>query len=140
MFGIDADVARIVSIALALVAAYALTRFMASTSIKAERRAEEERQKLERYRAQRQRALERREEELRAASFERENGKDTTDRETALEKKLAELDAKAARLGVLATRGRQLGSSSTRSEWNPLTGSGSSSGYRPQRRAPPGGG
>ena len=99
----------------------------------------------DRYRDARARALERREEALREASVSsRLLNRDERD-EAAVAKRLAEIDAKAARLGVGARgRGQRLGggtgSSSGRPEWNPLMGGSESRGYRPSRRVPPGGG
>jgi len=109
-----------------------------------ESRAVDERERHELYRAQRARALERAEEELRRAANERATGtaptgdRDARD-EALLAAKLAEIDAKAARLGLKA--GRKLGGSvSSRPEWNPLAGGSEGRGYRPARRTPPGGG
>ena len=99
----------------------------------------------DRYRDARARALERREEALREASVSsRLLNRDERD-EAAVAKRLAEIDAKAARLGVGARgRGQRLGggtgSSSGRPEWNPLMGGSESRGYRPSPRARPGGG
>ncbi len=99
----------------------------------------------DRYRDARARALERREEALREASVSsRLLNRDERD-EAAVAKRLAEIDAKAARLGVGARgRGQRLGggtgSSSGRPEWNPLMGGLESRGYRPSPRARPGGG
>lgn len=101
----------------------------------------------DRHRDARMRALERREEALREASVSspRRLNRDERD-EAAVAKRLAEIDAKAARLGVGARgKGRKLGggtdgSSSGRPEWNPLVGGSASRGYRPSPRARPGGG
>jgi hypothetical protein len=101
-----------------------------------------DRERLERYQRNRQRALEKREEELRRAASETKGGKAELDRAAALEAKLAEIDAKAARLGLTANgKGRKLGDSGpSRPEWNPLMGGGASRGYRPTGRPRPGGG
>jgi hypothetical protein len=100
----------------------------------------------DRHRDARMRALELREEALREASVSsRRLNRDERD-EAAVAKRLAEIDAKAARLGVVARgKGRKLGggtdgSSSGRPEWNPLMGGSASRGYRPTPRARPGGG
>ena len=100
----------------------------------------------DRHRDARMRALELREEALREASVSsRRLNRDERD-EAAVAKRLAEIDAKAARLGVGARgKGRKLGggtdgSSSGRPEWNPLMGGSASRGYRPTPRARPGGG
>ena len=125
------------ALALAVVTRWAIEFARASR----ERRAVDERERYELYRTQRARALERAEEELRRAANERAPGRlDREARDEAtLAAKLAEIDAKAARLGLKA--GRKLGgSSSSRPEWNPLAGGSESRGYRPARRTPPGGG
>jgi hypothetical protein len=101
-----------------------------------------DRERLERYQRNRQRALEKREEELRRAASETKGGRPELDRAAALEEKLAEIDAKAARLGLTAnSKGRKLGDGGpSRPEWNPLMGGGASRGYRPTGRPRPGGG
>ena len=125
-----------------LVIALTYPKLAKSVSDRLDSRAMNDRERLERYQRNRQRALEKREEELRRAASETKGGKAELDRAAALEAKLAEIDAKAARLGLTANgKGRKLGDSGpSRPEWNPLMGGGASRGYRPTGRPRPGGG
>ena len=125
-----------------LVIALTYPKLAKSVSDRLDSRAMNDRERLERYQRNRQRALEKREEELRRAASETKGGKAELDRAAALEAKLAEIDAKAARLGLTANgKGRKLGDSApSRPEWNPLMGGGASRGYRPTGRPRPGGG
>ena len=125
-----------------LVVALTYPKLAKSASDRRDRRAMNDRERLERYQRSRQRALEKREEELRRAASETKGGRPELDRAAALEEKLAEIDAKAARLGLKANvKGRKLGDGGpSRPEWNPLMGGGASRGYRPTGRPRPGGG
>ena len=125
-----------------LVVALTYPKLAKSASDRRDRRAMNDRERLERYQRNRQRALEKREEELRRAASETKGGRPELDRAAALEEKLAEIDAKAARLGLKANvKGRKLGDGGpSRPEWNPLMGGGASRGYRPTGRPRPGGG
>lgn len=103
--------------------------------------------KLRAYASARRKALDKVEEVMRSEYAK--NGaakKAALSSDEAQAKKLAEIDAKAARLGVLPKgKGRVLGSDPTlrRNDYNPLMGASSSStgrGYRPTQRQRPGGG
>ena len=98
--------------------------------------------KLRAYADARRKALDKVEEEMRAANDGAANASLSSEEVKA--KKLAEIDARAVRLGVRPKgQGRVLGSDPTvRREYSPLMGSSSTSGggYRPTQRQRPGGG
>jgi hypothetical protein len=103
--------------------------------------------KLRMYASARRKALDKVEEDMRSEYAKNGAANNAAlSSEEAQAKKLAEIDAKAARLGVLPKgKGRVLGSDPTlrRNDYNPLTGVSSSStgrGYRPTQRQRPGGG
>ena len=104
-------------------------------------------EKLRAYASARRKALDKVEEDMRSEYAKNGAANNAAlSSEEAQAKKLAEIDAKAARLGVLPKgKGRVLGSDPTlrRNDYNPLTGVSSSStgrGYRPTQRQRPGGG
>ena len=103
-------------------------------------------EKLRAYASARRKALDKVEEDMRSEYAKNGVAKNAAlGSEEAQARKLAEIDAKAARLGVLPKgKGRVLGSDPTlrRDDYNPLVGASSSTGrgYRPTQRQRPGGG
>ena len=104
-------------------------------------------EKLRAYASARRKALDKVEEDMRSEYAKNGAANNAAlSSEEAQAKKLAEIDAKAARLGVLPKgKGRVLGSDPTlrRNDYNPLTGAATAAtgrGYRPTQRQIPGGG
>ena len=130
--------------ALVVALSFLAPRIMARANAAIERRDASDVEKLRTYAEARRKALDKAEEAMQRAAMEAKAKRDAeADEDEVKAKKIAEIDARAARLGVAPKgRGRSVGSDATlRREYSPLMGpSAAARGYRPSPRQRPGGG